>query len=149
MNFVPCDSRASPFCMKVQAILDYKGIEYERINILGPADFALLGQLHYVRRTPIGRGEIARRPEIVAFLDADAIGHEAVLVTVGDRVLRITFGDPTRYLSLATGLEMPWGMARHPVDPNEVLVAARDSTVLPDAGRVLALRLDTHQGKCY
>ena len=37
MNVVLYDWRASPFCMKVRAILDYKGIEYERVNILGPA----------------------------------------------------------------------------------------------------------------
>jgi glutathione S-transferase len=32
-------------------------------------DFAMLGQLHYLRRTPVGGSEIERRPRIVAFLD--------------------------------------------------------------------------------
>lgn len=31
------DWPASPFCMKVRAVLDDKSIEYEHINILGPA----------------------------------------------------------------------------------------------------------------
>lgn len=32
-------------------------------------DFALLGQLHYLRRTPVGGKEIEARPGIVGFLD--------------------------------------------------------------------------------
>ena len=29
------DWKYSPFCMKVRAILDYKSVRYERINLLG------------------------------------------------------------------------------------------------------------------
>ena len=53
MDVVLYDWRASPFCMKVRAILDYKGIEYERINILGSAWFK-------VRR----RGRIGKVPAL-------------------------------------------------------------------------------------
>src|SRR5688572_28623116 len=31
----------SPFCMKVRAMLDHKGLQYERINPLGRALFAI------------------------------------------------------------------------------------------------------------
>lgn len=53
MNVVMYDWPGSPFCMKVRAVLDYKRIEYERINILGPAWFA-------VRR----RGRIGKVPAL-------------------------------------------------------------------------------------
>ena len=39
----------SPFCMKVRAILDHKGLPYERVNPLGPALLAIL------RRGKIGK----------------------------------------------------------------------------------------------
>ncbi len=31
------DFAPSPFCLKVRAILDYKGIPYERVSVIGPA----------------------------------------------------------------------------------------------------------------
>ena len=39
----------SPFCMKVRAILDYKGLDYERIMVLGPP------LLELMRRGRIGK----------------------------------------------------------------------------------------------
>jgi len=36
------DWAPSPFCMKVRAILDYKGIPYERVGVLGPSLAELL-----------------------------------------------------------------------------------------------------------
>jgi glutathione S-transferase len=39
----------SPFCIKVRAILDYKGVPYERVPVLGPALFELR------RRSPVGK----------------------------------------------------------------------------------------------
>jgi glutathione S-transferase len=39
----------SPFCMKVRALLDYKGVPYERVNPLGPA------VLRIYRRGKVGK----------------------------------------------------------------------------------------------
>jgi glutathione S-transferase len=35
------DFPASPFCIKIRAILDYKGVPFERISVVGPALVAL------------------------------------------------------------------------------------------------------------
>ncbi|HRQ64541.1 MAG TPA: glutathione S-transferase family protein [Xanthomonadaceae bacterium] len=43
------DWAPSPFCMKVRAILHYKGIEYERVGVLGPSLMELL------RRSKVGK----------------------------------------------------------------------------------------------
>jgi glutathione S-transferase len=39
----------SPFCMKIRAILDYKGIAYERVNVFGAP------LLEFRRRSPVGK----------------------------------------------------------------------------------------------
>lgn len=40
----------SPFCMKLRAILDYKGVRYERVPVLGTASLREL-----LRRSPVGK----------------------------------------------------------------------------------------------
>ena len=40
----------SPFCMKLRAILDYKGVPYERVPVLGPSSLREL-----MRRSPVGK----------------------------------------------------------------------------------------------
>ena len=42
----------SPFCMKVRAILDYKGVAYERVAVLGPSSLAELVRRSAVRKVP-------------------------------------------------------------------------------------------------
>jgi glutathione S-transferase len=45
------DWSPSPFCMKVRAILDYKGVAYERVPVLGPSLVELARRSH-VRKVP-------------------------------------------------------------------------------------------------
>ncbi|MDK9556143.1 glutathione S-transferase family protein [Marinobacter sp. M216] len=49
MQITLYDWGPSPFCLKVRAILDYKGIRYKRINVLGK------GTLEVYRRGGIGK----------------------------------------------------------------------------------------------
>jgi glutathione S-transferase len=60
MKVVLYDWPASPFCMKVRALLDYKSIDYDRINILSSAWFE-------VRR----RGKIGKVPALE--IDGDLV----------------------------------------------------------------------------
>lgn len=41
----------SPFCMKVRSVLNYKGVQYERVQVLGPSLFELLRRSE-VRKVP-------------------------------------------------------------------------------------------------
>jgi hypothetical protein len=47
----------SPFCMKVRAILNYKGVQYERVAVLGPSLMELLR-----------RSNVKKVPEALYFL---------------------------------------------------------------------------------
>lgn len=42
----------SPFCIKVRAILDYKGLAYERVAVLGPGSLWELMRRSPVRKVP-------------------------------------------------------------------------------------------------
>jgi glutathione S-transferase len=66
------DWAGSPFCMKVRAILDYKEIEYERINILGRAWFTVWrrGRIGKVPALEIDRELICDSTDIAYELDA-------------------------------------------------------------------------------
>jgi len=43
------DWAPSPFCLKVRSVLNYKGVPYERVPVLGPSLMELL------RRSPVGK----------------------------------------------------------------------------------------------
>ncbi len=45
------DWAPSPFCMKVRAILNYKGVQYERVAVLGPSLMELMRRSN-VRKVP-------------------------------------------------------------------------------------------------
>ena len=45
------DWAPSPFCMKVRTILSYKGVQYERVPVLGPSLMELLRRSN-VRKVP-------------------------------------------------------------------------------------------------
>lgn len=45
------DWAPSPFCMKVRAILNYKGVRYERVAVLGPSLMELMSRSN-VRKVP-------------------------------------------------------------------------------------------------
>src|SRR4030095_5065510 len=69
MRVVLFDWAPSPFCLKVRAILDYKGIPYERVSVLGPRMFE-------VRR----RGRIGKVPALDVdgrfIVNSTGIAHE-------------------------------------------------------------------------
>jgi glutathione S-transferase len=61
----------SPFCLKVRAVLDYKGIEYERINVLGSfLDFRRRSQTGKVPALELDGELIHDSTDIVLALEA-------------------------------------------------------------------------------
>ncbi len=80
MKIAMYDWPASPFCMKVRALLDYKRIDYERINILGPAWFTVW------RRGRIGKvpaleidGELVCDSTDIAYRLEDLVPNPSVI----------------------------------------------------------------------
>jgi glutathione S-transferase len=51
MNLRLFDWAPSPFCMKIRTILNYKGVHYERVAVLGPSLTELLRRSN-VRKVP-------------------------------------------------------------------------------------------------
>lgn len=76
-NILFYDWAPSPFCMKVRAILDYKRLDYQRINPLGPA-----------LRTIHRRGHIGKVPAVV--IDGDWLADSTDIAYELDR----RFPDP-------------------------------------------------------
>lgn len=63
------DWAPSPFCMKVRTILNYKGVQYERVAVLGPSLMELL-QRSSIRKVP------ALDVDGVMLVDSTDIAHE-------------------------------------------------------------------------
>lgn len=63
------DWAPSPFCMKIRAILNYKGVEYERVAVLGPSLVELVRRSN-VRKVP------ALDVDGRMFIDSTDIAHE-------------------------------------------------------------------------
>ena len=63
------DWAPSPFCMKVRTILSYKGVQYERVPVLGPSLMELLRRSN-VRKVP------ALDVDGQLFIDSTDIAHE-------------------------------------------------------------------------